>query len=328
MNRRKLLTSLGAGAMAISWNRRLLAQTSRESRAARSIVYKRVDGCELPADVWEPADTDSLRPVLIYLHGGALIMGNRSSDRPEIVNLLLPKGYVIVSLDYRLAPETKLPGIIEDLRDALRWVREQGPMLFKADPNRIAVHGVSAGGYLTLMSGFCVEPRWQALISYYGYGDIIGDWLVRPDAGYMRQRMISHDEALSVVGKGVPPCGTLDNKRFNFYLYCRQTGRWPAEVTGLDPQTDRSGFKPYCPLRNVTPQYPPTLLCHGMKDADVPYEQSSAMADELTRVGVAHELIPARNADHGFAGASPRDRDLIRRRTVSFLEDNLSTKTR
>ena len=50
---------------------------------------------------------------------------------------MLGYGYAIVSIDYRLAPETKLPGIIDDLRDAFRWVREQGPSRFGIDPERI-----------------------------------------------------------------------------------------------------------------------------------------------------------------------------------------------
>lgn len=322
MNRRELLVSFGAGTIAAVAGRRLRADTPKDAPAIKSYVYKRTTGCDLQADVREPAGGGSSRPVLVYLHGGALIMGSRA-DRPGFEDALLQKGCVVVSLDYRLAPETKLPGIIDDLRDGLRWVREKGPALFKADPDRVAVHGVSAGGYLTLMAGFGIEPRPRALVSYFGYGDIISDWLVRPDPGYSRQPKVSREQALSTVGRGVPPCGDVAKDRFPFYLYCRQTGRWPVEVAGVDPHADANTFTPYCPVRNVTADYPPTLLCHGTKDADVPYEQSRDMALELTRAGVANEFIPVRNADHGFGGASAKVRDLIRRRTLSFLDDYL-----
>ena len=53
---------------------------------------------------------------------------------------------MVVSIDYRLAPETKLPAIVEDVQDACRWVRERGPKLFRIAPERLAVMGGSAGG--------------------------------------------------------------------------------------------------------------------------------------------------------------------------------------
>ena len=55
-----------------------------------------------------------------------------------------------------MAPETKLPLIIEDIQDAYKWVIEMGPKLFHTDPEKIAIIGHSAGGYLTLVAGFSV----------------------------------------------------------------------------------------------------------------------------------------------------------------------------
>ena len=120
-------------------------------------TYKTVGGVSIQADVFR-ADDDQIRPVVIWIHGGCLMGGSRDNlgekERVRYVN----EGYVVVSIDYRLAPAVKLAAIIEDLQDAYRWVREQGPELFRIDPDRIAVIGSSAGGYLTLMAGFCVAP--------------------------------------------------------------------------------------------------------------------------------------------------------------------------
>ncbi len=86
----------------------------------------------------------------------------------------------------------------------------------------------------------------------------------------------------------------------NLYLYCRQNGLWPKVVAGLDPVTQSKAFDPFCPVRNVTRDYPPILLVHGTKDTDVPYELSVMMDKELTTKGVKHEFITIPDGGHGF----------------------------
>jgi dipeptidyl aminopeptidase/acylaminoacyl peptidase len=71
-------------------------------------------------------------------------------------------------------------------------------------------------------------------------------------------------------------------------------------VAGRDPAREPSFFVRYCPLRNVTADYPPTLLLHGDRDTDVAYEQSVLMAEELSRHNVEHELITMEGRGHGF----------------------------
>ena len=85
-----------------------------------------------------------------------------------------------------------------------------------------------------------------------------------------------------------------------FYRYCRQNGLWPKEVVGYDPAKEPKEFDRFCPVRNVTKGYPPTLLLHGDADTDVPHRQSAAMAAELKRGGVEHELITIKGGGHVF----------------------------
>ena len=87
-----------------------------------------------------------------------------------------------------------------------------------------------------------------------------------------------------------------------YYLYCRQQGLWPKEVLGRDPDKQPCDFDPFCPVRNVTAGYPPTLLLHGDEDTDVPYEQSVLMADTLACAGVEHQLLTVPGGGHGFDG--------------------------
>ena len=152
----------------------------------QTYTYKVVDGAPIKADVYQPSPPKEgeLRPAVMSIHGGALMFGNRSYDE-RLFPRLRKAGFVAVSIDYRMAPETKLPQIIEDVRDAWKWLQKSGKDLH-IDPARIAVAGGSAGGYLTLMTGFCVEPRPRALISYYGYGDITAPWYSEPYEFYRK----------------------------------------------------------------------------------------------------------------------------------------------
>lgn len=250
-------------------------------------------------------------------------MGHRGQIDAALLQKLLKAGYTVVSIDYRLAPETKLPAILDDVQDACHWVRTKGPELFHIDPKRLAVLGGSAGGYLTLAMGFRVDPRPCALVSFWGYGDIAGTWYSRPDPFYSRMPLVSKEQAYAAVGGPVISESSRKNDRHRFYLYCRQQGLWPKEVTGHDPDTDAKAFEPFCPLRNITAQYPPTLLIHGTKDTDVPYEQSALMAKELSLHRVEHDLVTIPEAGHGLAGAKPRAVAEVQDRVVAFLNDHL-----
>ena len=176
----------------------------------------------------------------------------------------------------------------------------------RLDAARLVVTGGSAGGYLTLMAGVRVKPRPRGLVAYWGYGDVDGEWYTKPSAHYRKQPLVSKEDATSGVGgkvlTGSEP-GFDGKARGRYYLYLRQNGLWTREVTGFDAATERAKLDPYCPVRNVTPQYPPTLLIHGTADTDVPYELSANMAKALSRHGVSHELITVEGAGHGLAGS-------------------------
>jgi len=305
----------------------LIALGFRPARAQEVVrstyTYKTVDELPIRADVYRKPG-DEIRPVILWLHGGALIFGSRRHLKSEQADRYLEAGYTIVAIDYRLAPQAKLDQILDDLQDAYRWIRNEGPTLFRADPNRIAIIGHSAGAYLTLMAGFRLSPRPRALVSFYGYGDIAGEWYSRPDPFYSREPAVTKEEAYAVVGNRVIS-EEVNVDRFKFYLYTRQQGLWPREVTGHDPDREPRAFDPLCPIRNVTKDYPPTLLLHGDKDTDVPYEQSVLMARELERHGVRHEFIPMPGRGHGFD--SPLSDPVVSAtfdRVLAFLRDQLA----
>ncbi|MCW5982347.1 MAG: alpha/beta hydrolase [Bryobacteraceae bacterium] len=297
----------------------LLASQAATKPAPKTYTYKTAGPCEIKADVYG-AEGGVRKPVLMWVHGGALIMGDRRGIPAQFLTSLLDAGFAVVSIDYRLAPETKLPEIIADLKDACAWVRTKGPSLFNADGGRLTVSGGSAGGYLTLMSGFHAAPPPRALVSFWGYGDIIGPWYSRPDEFYNRQPAVPKEKAYAAVGSAPLAEPPEKNERGTFYLYCRQQGIWPQQVAGRDPFRDAAWFKMYCPVRNVTPAYPPTLLIHGTRDTDVPYEQSVMMARELEKNKVKHELITVPDGGHGFRDVDPALVTRIYAQAVAFLK--------
>lgn len=302
-----------------------LAQESLLAFSKTVYTYKTVDQLKIQADVYRHEDSIQ-RPVIVWLHGGALIMGSRSGVPKQLRELAQEHGFVLVSLDYRLAPEAKLSEIIEDLRDGLDWVRNSGPELFHANPTRLVVAGASAGGYLALMSGVTTDPPPLAIVSYWGFGDVDGDWTTKPNEGYRKGKLIDKEDAWAGVGGQVLTSTNQKNGRgrASFFLYLKQTGRWVHAVSGFDPETDGEKLTPFCPIRNLSPDYPPTLLLHGTADNDVPVEQSTAMARELKRHGVAHELITIEGGGHSLWGG---DRELIDQafeRSLQYIRGHLS----
>jgi acetyl esterase/lipase len=294
------LSSLGAVAAATAYG-----AADDDKYPKQTFTYKKVGDFEIKADVYRP-DNKDLLPVVIWIHGGALILGNRDGILRRLRDTFLPAGYALVSIDYRLAPETKLPAILEDVQDAYTWVREKGPSLFHADPRKIAVTGGSAGGYLTLSVGYRVKPRPTVLAAFWGYGDIVGDWYRQPNEFYRRQPLVTKEQAYAGIGTSPLTDGSLSKERGKFYLYCRQQGVWPELVSGFDPVQQPRLFDPFCPVLNVTPQYPPTVLVHGTIDTDVPYEQSVLMEREFKKHGIPHQLITVPNAGHGLSEGDPQ----------------------
>jgi acetyl esterase/lipase len=327
IRRREFVGRLSAGALALTGIQSgLLAQDNKQkaqsdtTRQRTTIVYKRVDTLDIQADVYRPAG-DAVCPVLLWIHGGALIMGDRGGVDRRLRGPFLKAGYAIVSIDYRLAPETRLPQIIDDLRDAYAWLHDKGPKLFNVDTRRIVVAGGSAGGYLTLMTGFCVKPRPAALVSLWGYGDIAGDWYIKPSDFYRKQTLVQKDEAWNGVrGPAVTTRARGDKGPGRFYLYCRQQGLWTTNVAGIDPRMQDAALTPYCPVRNVTKDYPPTLFIHGTRDTDVPFEQSVEMDNELARAGVEHKLIAIPNAGHGIGDGEPKVVASAYEQALAFVE--------
>ena len=318
--RSRVLCCLGIVCLALS----SFASAAERRVLTETYTYKKVGELAIKADVHR-ADDEVKRPVVVWIHGGALIMGHRGGVSGRVKKMMLDEGYAIVSIDYRLAPETQLPAIIEDVEDAFDWVRAKGPSLFNIDPDRMAVMGGSAGGYLTLVAGCRVKPPPTVLVAFWGYGDLVGPWYSRPSPHERHHKVkMSRDEAYGQVSG--PPISDSRDREGNggaFYQYCRQQGLWPKAVSGWDPHTETAKFNPYMPVRNVTAEYPPTLLIHGTADTDVPYKQSEMMAVQLKMHGVTHELVAIPGGEHGLGGGDPKLIAGAYQKALEFVKRNV-----
>ncbi|MBC8354637.1 MAG: alpha/beta hydrolase [Planctomycetes bacterium] len=290
----------------------------------KTYTYKKVGELEIKLDVYRASD-ETIRPLVVWIHGGALINGHRAGVSGRVKKWALDSGYVLASIDYRLAPETQLPEIIQDVEDAFTWLHKEGPSLLKIDPERIVVSGGSAGGYLTFVTGHRVNPRPKALVPFWGYGDLVGDWYSRPSPHPRHHgTKLTRAEAFKQVSG--PPVSDSRDRVGNggaFYQHCRQKGIWPKSVSGWDPHTQAERFHPFMPLKNVTADYPPTLMIHGTADTDVPYEQSVLMAAEFKRHQVPHELVSIPDAEHGLGGGDAKLIDEAYAKAFAFLTNHL-----
>lgn len=261
-----------------------------------TITYKSSDSFEIKADFYQTNRKNA--PVIFYIHGGGLLWGTRKDIEEDMIKLYRDNGFALFSVDYRLAPETKLAEILGDIKDALQWIESEGPKQFGIDADRIAVIGGSAGGYLALNTGnFDKKPR--AIVSFYGYGDISASWATTPNQYYCQKNRVPKQIANSLVTNKMITEATV-HERFLLYLYARQTGEWIQEVTGISPSMDVEKLRKMSPIYNISKQYPPTLLLHGTSDVDVPYEQSTFMHEALVKEGIEAKLITIPNGEHVF----------------------------
>src|SRR5207244_4599263 len=91
----------------------------------KAYTFKTIGDVKIQADMYRP-DDNKVRPVVVWIHGGALIMGNRNSVPRPLLDLCRTEGCAMVSFDYRLAPEVKVPEIIADIADAFRRLHGDG----------------------------------------------------------------------------------------------------------------------------------------------------------------------------------------------------------
>ena len=114
-------------------------------------------GGDVPVRIYTPAGAGPF-PVLVWFHGGGMVLGDLDTADGTARHLCVGAGCVVVSVDYRLAPEHKFPAAPEDCYAATEWVSKNAASI-DGDPNRIAVGGDSAGGNLATVVALMSRDR-------------------------------------------------------------------------------------------------------------------------------------------------------------------------
>lgn len=111
-------------------------------------TIKGIDENDIRIRIYKPAQQDSVLPVLLWIHGGGYIIGSIEDNDQLCLQIVEASNCVVVSLDYRLAPEYPYPAPLEDCYSALKWIADHASDL-QVDVTKIGVAGASAGGGLT-----------------------------------------------------------------------------------------------------------------------------------------------------------------------------------
>jgi acetyl esterase/lipase len=215
-------------------------------------------------------------PVLVYIHGGAWVIGDKRQQGIPMMHELVQRGWLCVAINYRLSPRATWPAHIVDCKRAVAWVREHIAD-YGGDPEFIAVSGGSAGGHLSALLALTPnQVEWQpgfedrdtsvdACVPFYGVYDMTGD--------------------PSLSGAYGPGLRELLERR----VMKTAQGDNPAQ------------FEQASPDHRVTADAPPMFVLHGVNDTLVPLAVARHFVDRLrqtSRAPVASVELP--RAQHAF----------------------------
>ncbi|RAU97290.1 alpha/beta hydrolase [Mycolicibacter senuensis] len=229
-------------------------------------------------DVWAPRDLPTTpAPVLIYVPGGAWVHGSRTLQGYALLSHLAERGWVCLSIDYRVAPHNRWPRHIIDVKTAIAWAHANVDK-FGGDRNFIAVAGSSAGGHLAALAGLTGSAA----------GD--GEFADRLPEG----ADTSVDAVVGIYGRyDWQDRSTPERVAFVDFL--------ERVVVGRSIRRHGDIYRQASPIARVHPEAPPFMLVHGSADTVIPVAQARAFADRLRAVSrskVGYLELPG--AGHGF----------------------------
>ncbi len=251
---------------------RALLTPDKNIISKENLVYDSIDGMDLKLDLYRPKGKGPF-PCAVLLHGGGWTGGNKESFRP-MAHALAKKGFVAVTIQYRLATQARFPGAVEDAKQAIRWLRKHAGK-YSIDPKRIGGVGGSAGGHL------------------------IGMVAVSQDSGKF-DRAPQAKESCAVqcaimMGSGVDQVTRSKESKKPIKNCVIFFGGTIDEA----PEMYAAGS----PITHLSKQTPPLLILEGENDR--PGQRYLEFRKKLDALGVPNELVVIEGAKHGQWGAHP-----------------------
>ena len=249
-------------------------------RLVPNVTYLRAGGVDLKLDVYQHRGDDA-SPTLIYFHGGGWTNGSKESSALTFLPYL-EMGWSVVNVEYRMADVAHAPAAVEDCRCALRWVYRNAER-YNFDLDAIVVTGNSAGGHLSLITGFLPV---SAGLDRQCPGDRNRTWSTGTTsmAELKVAAVINWYGITDVVGLMHGPPGSSGNF----------TEAWLGSASDRAETAARVS-----PLTHVRRGLPPVLTIHGAADPIVPYDHAVRLHEALDGVGVPNELVTIPGGGHG-----------------------------
>jgi acetyl esterase/lipase len=232
-----------------------------QPRLMRGIQFSTPEGLPLVLDVYRPPQTGRF-PIIVQIHGGAWQRGTKADDE-KFARYFSSNGYVVVSIEYRLAPRWQWPAQLQDVRAAIAWIRSH-ESTHEGDISRLALVGRSAGAQLAMITAYSDNPGVHAVVSYYGPTNLVEGWSNPPNPD-----PLSVQSTLETF-LGGPPKGV------------------PHRYTEASPISFASGGSP------------PTLQIQGLRDHVVRPEFPAQLHEQLIKAGGQSVLLQIPWAEHGF----------------------------
>lgn len=260
------------------WRRLLFPFWLRDRRVERIANRRYADGAGRRhlADVYRPRGGVTGAPVLLQVHGGGWIVGDKRQQGRPLMNRMAAEGWVCVAINYRLAPRAKMPAQLVDVKAALAWIRAHIAE-YGGDPNRVVITGGSAGGHLAATAALTMnDPQYQP--------------------GFE-----AADTSVLAAVPLYPPTDLVPLFTFRGRRASRWADRTAALVFGASPSVDPARFRDWSPIALVTPGAVPFLVIQGTADNLVPVEQARAFVDALRAIpGQRVVYVELPGAPHAF----------------------------
>jgi len=283
------------------------ASIAATSFAPTTYTYKTVGNLNIQLDVYTPPTSPPAGgyPVLFAIHGGAYIGGTKSSVLTgQEGTEAMKRGWVVVSINYRLMPGVILDDIIQDVQDAYSWVRTELIKKTPINPDLITIYGKSAGGGLAVLSGYKLTPRPKVVVGFYpGLTNWTDPMFYNPNTPLNPLLFVTTKMLSGPVLQEYNPSSPIDGRNvfWALALSCAKVG-WFAVTHDPNLSTEKilAKLRDLSAVENVDKDYPPTYLTHGLVDTVVPYSQSVQMAEKLKEKNIPYELDLVANANHSF----------------------------